>query len=131
REFRYSEMVPRSRLLCAVGLQRSEGLWAIERRTRAGGPGAWHEGELPFLHGNRSRVLHEGAATALQCRAAEGIGGPVAARRDREAIRPRSRFRKGAEPAACVCTKGRPDLSHRSLPGQRDGPKYHGAAIRK
>ncbi len=114
------------------GLHQARGLPLAARGDRGRGGEARHREEPALLPGGSAGAVpadpqgpeRGGAAAPAERRA-------VVARRDREAVRARPRLGPRAEPPGRRRARRAPDLPHRPLPGQGDGPEHPGVPLRQ
>ena len=106
-----------------ASLQPAEGASRGPRQDGRHGrqPSLLSRGRRPLLRHRRRRPRRGGHG--------DGRGRAMAARRHREAVRPRPALGQGAQCRDPEDAAGASDLSNGPFPRQGDGPEHHGAAL--
>src|SRR5215813_3483837 len=118
-------MVYAADLLHERRVRRQECLSAAEDNPRKTRQRSCYSRQLFLLSRNCSALLWGDCGTACRGRSDERKQRSALATRNRgKAVWTRSRFRKVPEPTTTESRRRKTDLPDRSLPRQRDGPKY-------
>jgi hypothetical protein len=118
--------------LCGGRLLAPRHLRRAQEGAGRGGRGAGHGREPGPLPGHRAAGVRRGGGRAAGPRAEQaGAGRVVRAHRGREAVWARSGLGPGPRRRDARLLRRGPDLPHRPLPGEGDGPERLGPALRQ